>query len=35
MKARVSDILVVLTYAMVAVVAALAFQRFELMSASS
>ena len=33
MKARVSDILVVLTYAMVAVVAALAFQRFELMSA--
>ncbi len=32
MKARVSDILVVLTYAMVAVVAALAFQRFELMS---
>ncbi|WBQ12312.1 EAL domain-containing protein [Hyphomonadaceae bacterium BL14] len=33
MKARVSDILVVVTYAMVAVVAALAFQRFELMSA--
>ncbi|MCH8488530.1 MAG: EAL domain-containing protein [Oceanicaulis sp.] len=33
MKARLSDILVVLTYAMVAVVAALAFQRFELMSA--
>ncbi|KAA5802379.1 EAL domain-containing protein [Alkalicaulis satelles] len=33
MKARVSDILVVLTYAMIAVVAAIAFQRFNLMSA--
>ncbi|MCC5994931.1 MAG: EAL domain-containing protein [Oceanicaulis sp.] len=33
MKARVSDILVVITYAMIAVVAALAFQRFNLMSA--
>lgn len=33
MMARLGDILVVLTYAMVAVVAALAFQRFELMNA--